>query len=70
MGNVIAGTGESEEVRSKPRVTTPSGRNTVPYISLEDPDAKFKRKKKEYKGGFKQLNRGTIRITSYREGKG
>jgi hypothetical protein len=62
-----------QEVRSKSKITTPSGRNTVPNVSyLPDPNESFLNKDKvQYKGGFAQLaKRNSLRIIDYTETSG
>jgi hypothetical protein len=60
---------ESEGMRTKPRLTTSSGRNTVPYVKLgPDPNDRFYKKPVDYKGGIGQLaKRGTMHIIDYTE---
>jgi hypothetical protein len=60
---------ESEEMRTKPRLTTQSGRNTVPYVKLgPDPNERFFKKPTEYHGAFAELSkRGGLNILDYKE---
>jgi hypothetical protein len=57
------------ELRSKSKISTPTGMITEPAVSLV-PEVGIKRKKKEVKGGLKTLQDRGINITHYKEGKG
>jgi hypothetical protein len=58
------------EVRSKSPLSTRDEPPEHPYVAFP-PEPELKRKKKEIKGGLKAMTeKGSIRVTSYKEGKG
>jgi hypothetical protein len=62
---------EADNLRTRPRLQMPEGVNTTPYATTKFPEPGLGRKKTEVKGGLAELaKKGSIRITSYSEGKG
>ena len=57
----------SEEVRSKSRLSVPTGRNTDSLISYSPEPDDLTRKPVEPQGAFKALRDRGIKITSYKE---
>ena len=60
----------NEEMRSKSRLSVPTGRNTDALISYSPEPDDLSKKSVEIKGALKTLKDRGIKITSYKEGFG
>jgi hypothetical protein len=61
---------EVEQLRSKSRLSAPNERNTAALISYSPEPDDLSKKPVEPKGGFAELKKRGIRVTSYSEGVG